>query len=179
MKKLALGGALRALAIPGTALAQDDAPTAKQSASEACKTERSTVGAETFRNTYGTNKNKSNAFGKCVSKRAKEAKAAEKQAKTTCKEERAADREAFEEQYGTNKNKKNAYGKCVSAQQEKTMEEETEDNVSAAKACRAERSDKGAEAFAAKYGTNKNKSNAFGKCVSRTEKAQDGEDDES
>jgi hypothetical protein len=43
--------------------------------------------------------------------------------------------------------------------------------VSAAKACKAERATDPA-AFKAKYGTNKRKSNAFGKCVSATAKAQ-------
>ena len=59
MKKLALGGVLLALAIPGTALAQD-APTAKQSASEACQKERTALGADAFRDAYG---GKKNAFG--------------------------------------------------------------------------------------------------------------------
>ena len=36
----------------------------------------------------------------------------------------------------------------------------------AAKKCKAERAD-GAEAFQNKYGTNANKANAFGKCVSK------------
>ncbi len=35
-----------------------------------------------------------------------------------------------------------------------------------ARACRAERKDMGTDAFRAKYGTNRNKRNAFGKCVS-------------
>lgn len=42
---------------------------------------------------------------------------------------------------------------------------------SASRECRAEREEIGAEAFAEKYGSNKNKRNAFGKCVSRTAKA--------
>ena len=42
----------------------------------------------------------------------------------------------------------------------------------AAKACKAERASLGADAFAAKYGTNPNKKNAFGKCVSKLAKAK-------
>jgi len=38
--------------------------------------------------------------------------------------------------------------------------------INAAKQCKAERASIGAAAFAQKYGTNKNKRNAFGKCVS-------------
>jgi hypothetical protein len=46
--------------------------------------------------------------------------------------------------------------------------------VSAAKACATERgtTDATLAAFAAKYGTNKNKNNAFGKCVSQTASAK-------
>jgi len=39
--------------------------------------------------------------------------------------------------------------------------------VNAAKTCKAERKALGAEAFRTKYGTNQNKANAFGKCVSK------------
>ena len=170
MKKLA-AGILVALALPGAAMAQESAPTPKESASEACRAERDKVGTEVFKATYGTNKNKKNAFGKCVSKRTSEAKKAETEAKNTCKAEREADRAAFEQKYGTNKNKKNAMGKCVSSQSKQAMKAETAENVSAAKACKEERS-KDREAFAEKYGTNKNKRNAFGKCVSATEKEQ-------
>jgi hypothetical protein len=41
----------------------------------------------------------------------------------------------------------------------------------AAKECKAERAEIGAQAFAATYGTNPNKRNALGKCVSRTVRA--------
>ena len=86
-----------------------------------------------------------------------------------CKAERgtdAASQEAFAAKYGTNADGKNAYGKCVS---QKTREEAAERKAarrSAAKDCRAEREELGVEAFRAKYGTNRNRRNAFGKCVS-------------
>ena len=174
--KIALGAVL-ALSLPGVALAQETtepAPTPKESASDACRAERAKVGEATFRATYGTNKNKRNAFGKCVSKRTGEAKTATTEAKNTCKAEQDADAAAFAQKYGTNKNKKNAFGKCVSGQSKAAMAEQTKTNVSASKACREERS-KDAAAFAAKYGTNKNKANAFGKCVSKTAKALEQE----
>ena len=90
-----------------------------------------------------------------------------------CKAERgssAATREAFRVKYGTNKNGKNAYGKCVSrrAKSEEAQREGAAKN--AAKACKAERA-ADAAAFAAKYGTNKNGKNAYGKCVSQKAKA--------
>ncbi len=50
--------------------------------------------------------------------------------------------------------------------------EQAEEN--AAKKCKAERgtTDASIAAFKAKYGTNANKANAFGKCVSKLAKAQ-------
>jgi hypothetical protein len=48
---------------------------AEQNAAKWCKAKRQELGAETFKNTYGTNKNKANAFGTCVSALAKTKKA--------------------------------------------------------------------------------------------------------
>ena len=46
--------------------------------------------------------------------------------------------------------------------------------MNAAKACKAERTTD-PDAFREKYGTNRNKRNAFGKCVSTHAKADDGD----
>jgi len=97
---------------------------AARNAAQECKAERS-ADPTAFKETYGTNKNGKNAFGKCVSGKASEKKAAmdaadaqevaeTKNAAKECAAERAADRAAFKEEYGTNKNGKNAFGKCVS-----------------------------------------------------------------
>jgi len=91
-----------------------------------CKTERA-GDAEGFKMDYGTeNANYKNAFGKCVSEKAKakeaaaderdqqQAKAFKKAAKG-CAAEREAGAQAFRTTYGTEKvNYKNAFGKCVS-----------------------------------------------------------------
>jgi hypothetical protein len=102
--------------------------------------------------------------------------AAAKSAAKLCKEQRTTlGATAFAELYGANKNKKNALGKCVSklAQEQPAEQEETaEATTEAAETCVAERESVGAEAFADKYGTNKNKRNAFGKCVSKLAKAK-------
>ena len=45
---------------------------ATQNAAKQCKAERQSMGAEAFANEYGTNANKRNAFGKCVSQKAKQ-----------------------------------------------------------------------------------------------------------
>src|SRR3954464_14955120 len=179
MRKLAILGALVAfMATPAFAAASS---TAKSDAQKQCRAERTAMGTQTFRDTYGTNKNKHNAFGKCVSHRTAQNQATEKKAHTNaskeCKAERAADPAAFKDKYGTGKNKKNAFGKCVSQRaRAKTKQEEKSQvkaEVNAAKQCKDERKADPA-AFEQKYGTNKNKKNAFGKCVSQKAKAQQG-----
>ncbi len=99
---------------------------------------------------------------------------AEKNAAKTCKAERgttAQSMAAFKVKYGTNANKANAFGKCVSGKAKKAEEQEDEEEArdNAAKKCKAERA-AGPEAFKDKYGTNANKANAFGKCVSKLAK---------
>ena len=96
---------------------------------------------------------------------------ADKNAAKACKAERAADLAAFKTRYGTNANKANAFGKCVSGKVKKAEEEvEAEEaRENAAKKCKAERA-ANATAFNTTYGTNANKSNAFGKCVSKLSK---------
>ena len=59
------------------------------------------------------------------------------------------------------------FGACVKAQADK----QEANTTNAAKTCKAERA-LGADAFKAKYGTNKNKANAFGKCVSKIASAK-------
>jgi hypothetical protein len=71
-----------------------------------------------------------------------------------CKSERGktkATREAFRSKY-------KSMSRCV--------REKVAERKNAAKECRAERDEIGAEAFAEKYGKNRNGRNAFGKCVS-------------
>ncbi len=171
MKRLIALGAVLVAANPAVAVAQDQPPTPKQSASQACKDERTAMGAETFANTYGTNANKKNAFGKCVSKRAKEAKAEAKTAKQECKAaaKAIADKSA-------RKAARKACNKKAEKQVEAEMQETTEERTSAAETCKKEQ-EADAEAFATKYGTNANKRNAFGKCVSSQAKEQGSDDD--
>ena len=86
-----------------------------------------------------------------------------------CKAERGtepATQEAFTAKYGTNANGKNAFGKCVSQKTREEAAERKQARRSAAKDCRTERTEMGVEAFREQYGTNRNRRNAFGKCVS-------------
>ena len=101
---------------------------AKTNAAKECKAERADAGfaaahgGKTFAQFYGSNKNGKNAYGKCVSLKAKAKKAAadkEDKAKQkdtvnaakTCKAAKHDDPDGFAETYGT---KRNAFGKCVS-----------------------------------------------------------------
>ena len=118
---------------------------------------------------------------------AAQAQGSEASAAKACKAERQSlGLEAFQKKYGTNHNLRNALGKCVSAKSEDGDDEQNEDDdedgksSGTAKACKAERTSTGADAFAKKYGTNHNLHNAFGKCVSSKAKgkAKDKDDDE-
>jgi opacity protein-like surface antigen len=131
MRKLMMGAvAAAALATAAPAAANDDPAkvktetAAQQSASAACKAERTALGVQAFRQKYGTNKTRRNAFGKCVSKMSKQTETQQQatvqttvEASEACKTERTSlGEDAFAQKYGTNHNKKNAFGKCVSAQ---------------------------------------------------------------
>jgi hypothetical protein len=109
-----------AVAAPA-ALAADPAPADFKNAAKYCQALRAAKGVEAFRTQWGTNPNKMNAFGKCVSatNKAKAKKAgddekaedgAEAKSTTACKKQRAADAAKFAAKY------KNL-GQCVKAQQ--------------------------------------------------------------
>jgi hypothetical protein len=99
--------------------------TAHKNAAKECKAERDDDPAA-FRTEYGENKNGKNAFGKCVSEKAREGKAEmdaedaqeakefRNAAKACAAERKTMGDEMFAETYGENKNGKNAFGKCVS-----------------------------------------------------------------
>jgi hypothetical protein len=157
--------AVAALAVPVSASAVVS-QTDYKNASQFCKALRADMTTALFKQTYGTNKNRSNAHGKCVSKYARVADENHSDAVKACRSERAADEAAFIAKYGTNKNGRNAFGKCVSAQEDQAEEQDHDAILSAAKQCRDERA-ADATAFRDKYGTNRNKRNAFGKCVSK------------
>ena len=179
MKTLTTFSLIGALALSTTAFADDSTPVPTiPSASKQCRTERSAMGIKLFRMTYGTNKTKRNAFGKCVSKRTHATTDAVKEAKQNasrdCTAEETADPAAFTAKYGTGKHGANAHGKCVSqnakSKAAKAVNAQVRADVNAAKACKTKRKADPA-AFATKYGTGKTKRNPFGKCVSKQAKA--------
>jgi hypothetical protein len=154
-----------AIVVAGDAVAQNGN---QMNPAKTCTAQRTAMGEQAFKQLYGTNANRSNAFGKCVSKQARMQEANELNASQTCRAERETLGEAaFAAKYGKNKNDKNAFGKCVSQHAQTAQAAQQQATIKAAKACKAERGTLGAEAFKNKYGTNRNKANAFGKCVSK------------
>jgi hypothetical protein len=113
--------ALVAAMIVPAALAADPVPADYKNAAKYCKAVRASKGIEAFQTQYGTNTNKKNAFGKCVSATAK-AKAnkredaedaaedaAEAKATAACKKQQTENATKFAQDY------KN-FGQCVKAQ---------------------------------------------------------------
>jgi hypothetical protein len=137
-------------------------------------------GGKTFELFYGVGKNGKNAFGNCVSAKAKASSSAEGKARAnpsrTCRSLRSQmGASTFAMTYGKNANDRNAFGKCVS----KTAHAQTQNELSAASACRTEQGEAtfaashSGKTFAQFYGTG-DLSNAFGKCVAAkaSEKSQ-------
>jgi hypothetical protein len=118
-----------AIAAPA-ALAADPVPADFKNAAKYCKAVRESKGVDVFQTTYGTNKNKKNAFGKCVSQTAKakaakredaknddDGDAAQSKATTECKKQQKADAAKFAKDY------KN-FGQCVKAGNAKNGDED-------------------------------------------------------
>ena len=113
-------------------------------------------------------------MGKCVSKWTQAEHQNRHEAAAACKAEQADANFAaahggktFAQFYGTGKNRANAMNKCISSKRAAESAEDKQAVVNAARSCKAERKAMGTSAFAAKYGSNADKSNAFGRCVSK------------
>jgi hypothetical protein len=175
MTKFVIVASLFALAVPAAFAAPpagQGTQAATPSASELCKQQRRTIGMNAFRLLYAPSGTPKAAMDACLTSQKSIAGIAAKNAAMECKAEQAQDAEAFTGKYGTNPNKKNAFGKCVSGKVKEAVEEQQADTMNAAKQCKAERA-KDPQAFATTHGTNKNKRNAFGKCVSKLAKEQE------
>jgi hypothetical protein len=155
--------AVAALTIPAAASAAVS-PADYKNAAKFCKALRAEMGADAFKQAYGTNKNKRNAFGKCVSKQARKLDKIHAQAVKECK---VATQSVKPEVTHGKSAEKQALRDCVKAKVRELKAEHADAIVNAAQQCKTERTADPA-AFRDKYGTNENKSNAFGKCVSTT-----------
>ena len=164
--------ALPVMAFAGSPTSTDTNP------AKTCKAQRTAIGAEAFKAMHNPTGTHSSAFGKCVSKAARAEQENRIEAAKQCRAEQedtnfaaAHGGKSFAQFYGTNKNGHNVLGKCVSAKSEASSATEQQATLNAAKACKAERNLNRA-AFEQKYGTNANRRNAFGKCVSSKSKTQ-------
>ena len=115
MRRMLVVCALIGAVLVPSALAADPTPADFKNAAKYCKAARESKGVDAFQTQYGTNKNKKNAYGKCVSSTAKakaekREDAAETNAATAeCKKQQAADAAKFAQDY------KN-FGQCVKSQ---------------------------------------------------------------
>jgi hypothetical protein len=165
MRKLIFLAVTTFLALPTLAVAgSPPSPASQAAAVKQCTTERNANPAA-FKLLYGTLPTRSNAFGKCVSKLAQQNEQEHSTAAAQCRTERSSDPTAFATTYGTGSKHRNAFGNCVSKKAKAAAAARVEATVNAAKSCWTERKADLA-AFKTRYGTNADKSNAFGKCVS-------------
>jgi hypothetical protein len=171
-------GLVATVLLPAAAFADGVTASDKANGARACKALRISLGEATFNSTYGTNADKSNAFGQCVSKWTRGEHQNRLEAITACKAEQADTGFAaahgdktFAQFYGTAKNGANALQRCVQSKRQAASSVDQQATVNAARACKAERKELGTTAFLAKYGT---KANAFGKCVSTLARAHHG-----
>jgi hypothetical protein len=185
---------LLAVFVPAVAAA-DPSRTDRRNAARECRAlMRAAETRANFASMFGTNANDRNAFGKCVSRRAREEErervSARRNAVRDCRAERAQDESVFTEThrgmtfaefYGTGPRNRNAFGRCVSSKAREHKGEADEidrSRVNAAKECRAEQEDTSfastheGRTFSEFYGTNESDRNAFGKCVSRKARAR-------
>ena len=134
-----------------------------------------THGGKTFDQYYGAGKKQRNAFASCVTIVAKANRQAEQEGRMnparTCRGIRTQlGTSLFDSSYGKNRNDRNAFGKCVSA----AARLQANNELSASATCSAQQADPNfagshnGQTFDQFYGTNRDQSNAFGKCVSST-----------
>ena len=165
MRKLILVFVTAFLSLPALAIAgSPPSPADAAAAQKQCRAELTAMTAAPFKLLYGTNADKSNAFGKCVSRRASANAQNRANAAAQCTTERNADPAAFAAKYGIGPNHKNAFVRCVSQKAKAAATAQVNATINAAKQCSAELK-ANPTAFQAKYGPN-TKSKAFGKCVS-------------
>jgi hypothetical protein len=178
---LGVGAIGASIAVAGNG---NSTPNPNQVAAQQCTTELHAMGIKAFKGLYGDQPKGQHAMRNCQRQHGKSAKNVVENAAQQCKAEQADPNFAaghsgmtFDQVYGTNHNGKNSFGKCVSDKAQAAQAEQQENLQNAAQQCRAERSDSsfaashGGESFTDFYGTNRNKKNAFGKCVSQKAKA--------
>ena len=155
------------LALPGAAWAHgsDDGDHGRsgKNASKLCKALKAEMGEQAFRNGYGSNHNRRNAHGKCVSKHRHWMKRLVAQAVQECKAEQQAAKSLRHDGERTGEERQ-AFRECVK-EKLRAMIADLRAKVDAAVAqCRGEHEADPA-AFREKYGKGKHDRRAFKHCV--------------
>ncbi len=158
---------IAALAVPANSLAHESQD--HENAAKLCKALRAELGVDPFKQAYGTNENRHNAHGKCVSKHRRLLRRLFHQAVTECKAERQATQSSrpVEGEHPSREDKRaerKAFRECVIQHLRALIAEVKAQFETAAAECKTERQ-ADPVAFVEKYGKGKHKRNAFGKCV--------------
>jgi hypothetical protein len=177
--RILIAAALAILVVPAASFAGAPNGQDRENGARACRALRVSMGLDLFRATYGTaQSNRKNAFGRCVSQWTRSEHQNRIAARSACSAEQSDpnfaashDGKSFAEFYGTGPKLSNAFSRCVSSKAKAASLEARENTTSAARTCKAERSEIGVSEFRAKYGKSSNDRNAFGKCVSQLAKA--------
>ena len=177
MKRMLFVLAVVAVAVPFTALAAGPAPpTGRARRRPARRSRRPWAPMRSRRCTARTRASRTRSGSAWRRRRPRRAKS-QSNAVSACRAEQAdttfADNhggKTFDQFYGTGKKGNDAFGKCVSSKAKAANDTADAAVLDAVKQCRAERATDPA-AFKTKYGKNRNKANAFGKCVSQAAKA--------
>jgi hypothetical protein len=125
LKRVLVLTVLVGVVIAPSALAADPTPADFKNAAKYCKAVRESKGVEAFASLYGTNANKKNAYGKCVSTTAKakvekrEDAAETNAANAECKKQQHADSTKFAQDYEN-------FGQCVKSQKDKSQKDKSQ-----------------------------------------------------
>ena len=159
------------LILPATSLATAAASHGSPSASQQCRAQRGAMGARDFGLLYGAGPKHGGAFGRCVSRLQRAAQADEANASQACRTEQGDPTfpvthggKTFADFYGRNANKSDAFGRCVSTKAKAAAAARQAATLNAAQTCKGERAASPA-AFKTTYGKNRDRSDAFGRCV--------------
>jgi opacity protein-like surface antigen len=168
MKRFVILAAVAALLAPAAATANSSQP---PNASRDCVALKAKIGATAFAQAY-------TSFGACVSAMSPFERMNATSAEAACTAERNDSSFAtthngvmFAPFYGNGKNGKNAFGRCVSLKEQASSQTVQQNQPNPARTCAALRTQLGLSAFNKQFGVNGNARNAFGKCVSKTARA--------
>jgi hypothetical protein len=164
--------AVAVLALPASALAKHGPRPEVKNAAKYCKSLRTEMAADAFRQTYG---GKSNAFGKCVSQRVHDLRQSRKAALRACAQQLGLKRRSLRHEGDPNKPARKALKRCVTQKLKETTTNDNGDFLAAVRTCLAEH-DADPAAFNDEYADEDGSDReAFGNCV--REQLQQGDDE--